>query len=68
MVDNSKIEVHPDNGLPLFVLSGRSHSSSGGRRILQLRKSPTVWIWSHDRRTDDYKVILNSVRKFMKNK
>jgi len=27
-----------------------------------------VWIWQHDKRTDDYKIILNCVRKFMKNK
>jgi hypothetical protein len=24
-----------------------------------LRKSSTVWIWQHDKRTDDYKIILN---------
>ena len=51
------------------VLSGRvSHSSSGDRRVPCLRKSSTVWIWQHDRRTDDYKIILNCVRKTMKNK
>jgi hypothetical protein len=22
-----------------------------------------VWIWQHDKRTDDYKIILNCVRK-----
>jgi hypothetical protein len=27
-----------------------------------------VWIWQHDRRTDDYKIILNCVRILMKNK
>jgi hypothetical protein len=29
-----------------------------------------VWIWQHDKRsrTDDYKIILNFVRKMMKNK
>jgi hypothetical protein len=26
-----------------------------------------VWIWQHDKRIDDYKVILNCVRKLMKN-
>ncbi len=31
-----------------------------------MRKSSTVWIWQHDKRTDDYKIILNCVRKFMK--
>ncbi len=25
-------------------------------------------IWQHDKRTDDYKIILNCVRKLMKNK
>jgi hypothetical protein len=33
-----------------------------------LRKSSTVWIWQHDKRTDDYKIMLNCVRKLMKNK
>jgi hypothetical protein len=27
-----------------------------------------VWIWQHDKKTDDYKIILNCVRKLMKNK
>ncbi len=27
-----------------------------------------VWIWQHDKGTDDYKITLNCVRKFMKNK
>jgi hypothetical protein len=27
-----------------------------------------VWIWQHDKRTDDYKIILNCVRNLMKNK
>jgi hypothetical protein len=27
-----------------------------------------VWIWLHDKRTDDYKIILNYVGKLMKNK
>jgi hypothetical protein len=26
-----------------------------------------VWIWQHDKRTDDYKIILNCGRKLMKN-
>ncbi len=26
-----------------------------------------VWIWQHDKRTDDYKIILNIVRKLTKN-
>jgi hypothetical protein len=26
-------------------------------------KSSMVWIWQHDKRTDDYKIILNCVRK-----
>ena len=33
-----------------------------------MRKSTMVWIWQHDKRTDDYKIILNCVRKLMKNK
>jgi hypothetical protein len=45
-----------------------SHSSSGDRRVPWLRKSSTVWIWQHDKRADDYKIILNCVRKLMKNK
>jgi hypothetical protein len=28
----------------------------------------TVWIWQHDKRTYDYKIILHCVRKLMKNK
>ncbi len=27
-----------------------------------------VWIWQHDKRTDDYKIMLNCVNKLMKNK
>jgi hypothetical protein len=27
-----------------------------------------VWVWMHDKRTDDYKIILNCVTKLMKNK
>jgi hypothetical protein len=43
-------------------------SSCGDRRVPQLRKSSTVRIWQHDKGTDDYKIILNCVRKWMKNK
>jgi hypothetical protein len=51
------------------VHSGRvSCSSSGDRRFLQLRKSSTVQIWQHDKSTDDYKIILNCVRKLMEYK
>jgi hypothetical protein len=32
-----------------------------------MRKSSMVWIWENDKRTDDYKIILNCVRKLMKN-
>jgi hypothetical protein len=63
MVEKPKTEMHTDNGLPPSVLSGRvSCFSSGDRRVLWLRKSSTVWIWQHD------KIILNCVRKMMKNK
>ncbi len=27
-----------------------------------------MWIWQHDKRTDDDKIILNCVRKLTKNK
>jgi hypothetical protein len=27
-----------------------------------------VWIWEHNKRTDDNKIILNCVKKLMKNK
>ncbi len=51
------------------MLSGRvSRSSSGDKRVPWLDKSSTVWIWQHDKRTDDYKIILNCVRKLIKNK
>jgi hypothetical protein len=33
-----------------------------------LRKSSVVWIWQDDKRTDDYKLILNFVGNLMKNK
>ncbi len=69
MVKNPKTEVHTDNGLPPSALSGRvSCSSSGDRRVRWLRKSTMVWIWQDDKRTDDYKIILNCVRKLMKHK
>jgi hypothetical protein len=67
MVEKPETEVHTDNGLPPSVLSGRV-SCSEDRRVPRLRKSSTVWIWWHDKRTDDYKKILNSVRKLIKNK
>jgi hypothetical protein len=64
MVEKPKTEVHPDNGLPPSVLSGRvSHSRSGDRRVPWLRKSSMVWIWQHDKRADDYKIILNLCKK-----
>jgi len=64
MVEKPKTEVHTDNGLPPSVLSGRvSCSSSGDRRVPWLRKSSMVWIWQHDKRTDDYKIILNLCKK-----
>ncbi len=28
-----------------------------------MRKSSTVWIWQHDKRTDDNKIILNLCKK-----
>jgi hypothetical protein len=65
----SVTKVHTDNGIPPSVLSGRvSHSSSGDRRVPWLRKYSTVWIWQHGKRTDDYKIRLNCLRKLMKNK
>jgi hypothetical protein len=55
--------------LPPSVLSGRvGWSSSGDRRVIWLRKSSTAWIWECDKRKDDYKIILNCIRKLMKNK
>jgi hypothetical protein len=69
MVEKPKTEVLTDNGLPPSVLSCRvSNSSSGDRRVPWLRKSSMVWIWQHDKRTHDYKIILNCLRKLMKNK
>jgi hypothetical protein len=29
-----------------------------------LRKSSIVWIWQHEKRRDDYKIILNFCKKF----
>jgi hypothetical protein len=56
--------VQTDNRLPPSMFSGRgSRSSSGVRRAPYLRKSSMVWIWQYDKRTDDYKIILNCVRK-----
>ncbi len=64
MVEKPKAEVHTDNRLPPSVLSGRvCHSSSGDRRVPWLRKSSMVLIWQHDKRTDDYKMILNLCKK-----
>jgi hypothetical protein len=67
MVEKLTTEVHADNRLPPSVPSGRvSCSSSGDKKVPHLRKSSTVWIWQHDKRTDDCKIILNCVRKLMK--
>ncbi len=61
--------LHTANGLPPSVLSGRvSCSSSGDRRVTYLRKSSMVQMWQYDKRIDDNKIILNCVRKFMRNK
>ncbi len=63
----STLVVHTENRLTPFVFSGRvSHSSSGDRRVPKLTKSTLVWIWQHDKRTDDYKVGLKCVREFVK--
>jgi hypothetical protein len=52
-----------------MVNSGRViRSSSGDRRVPWLMKSSMVWIWQHNKRTDDYKIIFNCVKKLMKNK
>jgi hypothetical protein len=52
--------MHTDNGLPPSVLFGRvSCSSSGDRIVPWLKKSSMVWIWQHDKRTDDYMIIFN---------
>jgi len=34
-----------------------------GFKVPWLRKSSMVWIWQHDKRTDDYKIILNLCMK-----
>jgi hypothetical protein len=69
MVEKPKTEVDTDNGLPPSVLSGSvSHSSSGDRTVPWFRKSSMVWIWQHDKRTDDYKIILNLCKKIDENK
>jgi hypothetical protein len=61
--------VHTDNRLPPSVLSGKvNHSSSGDKTVPWLRKSSMVWIGQHDKRTDDYKIILNLCKKLLRNK
>jgi hypothetical protein len=65
MVEKPETEVQNNNGLPPSLLSGRvSHSNSGVKRVPYWRKL----IWQHDKRTDDNKIILDCVRKMMKNK
>jgi hypothetical protein len=66
LVKKPKTKVHTNEGLPPSVLSGRVRCSSF--IVPYLRKSSMVWIWQHDKRTDDYKITLNCVRKLMKNK
>jgi hypothetical protein len=67
MVKKLKSEMCANNGLPPSVLSGRvSRSSSGDRRVPWLRKTSMVWIWQHDKRTDEYKIILNLYMKIEK--
>jgi hypothetical protein len=64
MAEKPNTEVPTDNGLAPSVISGRvSHSTSGDRRVPWLRKSSMVWIWQHDKRTDDNKIILNLCKK-----
>jgi len=59
MAEKPKTEVHTDNGLPPSVLSDRvSRSSSGDRIVPWFRESSMVWIWQHDKMTDDYKIII----------
>jgi hypothetical protein len=56
--------VHTNNRLTPSVLSGRvRHSSSGDRRVPWLRKSSMTRTRQHDKRTDNYKVILNLCKK-----
>ncbi len=69
MAEKPKTEVHTDNGLPPSAFSGRvSCSSSGDRRVPGFRKSSMLWIWQHDKRTDDYKIMLNLSIKIDENK
>ena len=69
MAEKQKTEVPTDNGLPPSVHSGRlTCSGSGDRRVPWSRKSSTTWIWQHDKRTDDYKIILNLCKKIDENK
>jgi hypothetical protein len=64
MVEKPKTDADTDNGLPPSMLSGRvSCSNSGDRRVPWLRKSSIVWIWQHNKRTDDYKIIYNLCKK-----
>ncbi len=61
-------QLHTDNILPPSLLSGRvSCSNSGDRIVPYLRKSSVVQMQQYDKRTDDNKIILNCVRKFMRN-
>ncbi len=58
MVEKPKTEALTNNGLLPSVLFGRmSHSSSGDKRVPWLRISSMVWIWQHDKGTDDVKKI-----------
>ncbi len=51
------------------MLSGRvSHSSFGNRRVPQASKLSMAWIWQHDKRVDDNKIIFNCSKKNDKNK
>ncbi len=51
------------------VLSSRVIcSSSGDKRVPQLRKSTMMCIRQQDKRTDDSKIISNYITEFMKNK
>jgi hypothetical protein len=69
MVEKAKTDAHTDYRPPPSVLSGRvSSSSSGDRRVLWSSKSLTAWILQHDKWMDDNEIILNCVRKLMKNK
>jgi hypothetical protein len=59
----------PGINIYVSVLFGRvSCSSSGDRRVPWLRKSSMVWIWQRDKRTNDYKIILNLCKKINENK